>query len=559
MIPKNIKNILLTGLVGCAMGAALTACSDWDDHYGEAADAEGNSVGGATLWQLIKADPQLSDFSKVLEQTKMTRQRKKSSVSYADLLNGDQSFTVMAPVNGTFDVDALLEKVETYKGDSAVATTFVQNHLSRNICSMTDDTKSILLLNGKHAQMGGGMVDDVVIEEPNIRASNGVLHITETQVPFKPNIFEALTDMGEYQKIGEFLNGYTQYKFYESASVSDGMIDGVKHYVDSVFYLQNKMLDQIGYINQEDSTYWMVVPTEDEWNRVWEETSKYFVYASDVNKGDSLQQYWTMRALLDDAVFNMNEQPSPEDSLCSVPYVKMKKGWTGERMRYKQPEHHVFYEPYAEGGILNGATELKLTNGSIWQTSKWPYTPERTFFKEVWTEGESVGMILSYDPKKCSYNPRYQVADSISENGYLQIVPASKTSAWDMTFRIDNTLSGDYDICVVLLPKSVNGITDDILPNKFKATLTYFDEKGATKTETFGAKQFKNDPLKVDTVVLKEGFHFPACNKVSTTNQRVTLKIAISINPTLENKKYSREMYLDCIYLRPRTPKTEEE
>lgn len=221
MIPKNIKNILLTGLVGCAMGAALTACSDWDDHYGEAADAEGNSVGGATLWQLIKADPQLSDFSKVLEQTKMTRQRKKSSVSYADLLNGDQSFTVMAPVNGTFDVDALLEKVETYKGDSAVATTFIQNHLSRNICSMTDDTKSILLLNGKHAQMGGGMVDDVVIEEPNIRASNGVLHITETQVPFKPNIFEALTDMGEYQKIGEFLNGYTQYKFYESASVSE--------------------------------------------------------------------------------------------------------------------------------------------------------------------------------------------------------------------------------------------------------------------------------------------------------------------------------------------------
>ena len=77
----------------------LTSCSDWNDHYEGTADA----AEGATLWEQLKANPQLSDFCNVLEQTKVYRMHKKTPVSYADLLNGGQAFTVMAPVNNTFN------------------------------------------------------------------------------------------------------------------------------------------------------------------------------------------------------------------------------------------------------------------------------------------------------------------------------------------------------------------------------------------------------------------------------------------------------------------------
>ena len=86
---KSIKQILLAGMVSCGMAAGLTACSDWNDHYEGAA---GDGAANGTLWQQLKANPQLSDFCEVLEQTKVYRMHKKTPVSYADLLSSGQTF-----------------------------------------------------------------------------------------------------------------------------------------------------------------------------------------------------------------------------------------------------------------------------------------------------------------------------------------------------------------------------------------------------------------------------------------------------------------------------------
>ncbi len=58
------------------------------------------------------------------------------------------------------------------------------------------------------------------------------------------------------------------------------------------------------------------------------------------------------------------------------------------------------------------------------------------------------------------------------------------------------------------------------------------------------------DPTRVDTVVLAENFTFPACN-YGETNIKYTVKLQCSILAR-ESKNYSREMLLDCIYLRPK-------
>lgn len=523
----------------------LTACSDWNDHY------EGTTEGSSnqTLWQELQANSQLTDFCKVLQETKVFRMHKKTVVSYADLLDSGQSFTVIAPVNGTFNLDSLLQLVQTNQGDSMVEKSFVLNHLSRSATSLKSVAQNMLLLNGKYVTMEGNLIQNVPMVTSNVHAMNGVLHVAQRPMPYNYNLYEALCDMPDMASIGAFLRQYEWDEFDPNSSVSSGIIEGVPVYVDSVVYERNRMLESIGLINDEDSTYWVVAPSADGWQRAWEATSKYFAYESTMLKGDSLQQYWTNRALLDDAVFNLTDQKSVYDSLVSVPYINWRKSYVSGK-----PVFHVFKNPFDAGGILYGAQAVECSNGVLYKTDEWPFTPEQTFFKEIWTEGESTWYIVH--DTLCTYNTHREVADSISSNAYLQILPEKTTSNWTITFRVDNTLAGDYDVCAIILPKHVTDqINPDLRPCKFKATINYFDEKGKSQSFNCDNTQFQTDPERVDTVVLASAFHFPACN-YNQNNSRITVTLQCSIIAR-ETAKFAREMYLDCIYLRPRISKAE--
>ncbi|MBR2881669.1 MAG: hypothetical protein IKB96_04815, partial [Prevotella sp.] len=151
----------------CAIGivCGLYGCSDWDDHYNGTNTSGGNNL---TLWQQLKSEQQLSDFCEVLEETKIFRQHKKTPVSYAELLDGGQSFTVVAPVNGTFNKDSLLQLVQTAQGDSVVEKFFVLNHISRKLVSIPAKSDRMLLLNKKHVEIGSNTIEGVSITKSNI-------------------------------------------------------------------------------------------------------------------------------------------------------------------------------------------------------------------------------------------------------------------------------------------------------------------------------------------------------------------------------------------------------
>ena len=541
------------------IGMALTSCSEWDDHY------EGAKTGSnISLWQQLKGNPQLSDFCQVLEQTKVFRMHKKTSVSYADLLDGGQAFTVVAPQNGTFNLDSLLRLVQTNQGDSVVEKFFVLNHLSRSATSLMEDENSMLLLNSKHVTLSGNTIEGVPVVAANLHAKNGVMHVTERPLPYSFNLYESLCDDPSLDAIGSILRQYDEDYFDADASVSSGIVEGVPVYVDSVVIERNRMLQRIGLINAEDSTYWVAVPSNEGWQKAWADAEKFFVYDKSVLKRDSIQQYWTCRSLLEDGIFNMTDQRSTTDSLVSVPYLNWRKSYV-----IGKPICHVFQKPFEPGGILYGAEQLDCSNGILYKTKEWPFDPFQTYYKEIWSEGESTWLITN--EKDCSYNVRREVSDtvyvyngrrelgdSISESAYLQILPSKATSNWEITFRINNTLAGDYDVCAILLPKSVSNQYDpDLRPCKFKAIINYADENGNIQSYNCDNQQFQSDPEKVDTIVLAEAFHFPVCN-YDQNDIKVSVKLQCSILAR-ETSKYAREMYLDCIYLRPRTSKSEKQ
>jgi hypothetical protein len=532
----------------------LASCSDWDDHY---EGGNGGSGSDMTLWEQMQSTPELSDFCKVLENTKVIRMHHKTSVSYADMLNEGQSFTVVAPVNGSFNCDSLIELTGSLSGDSLVGKFFVLNHISRSNTSINANNPEMYMLNQKYKDIStaSNTIEGVGIQQGNIHTRNGILHITQKPLPYRLNLFEALCDLPEVSAVGDVFKQFNEDYFNADASASSGIVEGVPVYVDSIIVERNRLLERIDAIDSEDSTFWVVAPTSEEWLRIWNEANQYFTYDNKVLKRDSLQRIWAARSLMQDAVFNMNEQKAPNDSLVSVPYNNWRKSYLNGR-----PKFHVFQKPFAEGGILANATAISCTNGMLYEVAKWPFTIQQTYFTELWSEAENASLIAASSNIK--YNTQKLVSPNVSQNAYLQIIPyneqkpsSSSSTNWELTYRVNNTLAGAYDICVVVLPRSIAGY-ENAKPCKFKAYIGYVDEDGNQQTFNCNNTEFKSDPEKIDTIVVAENFKFPTCN-YDQNDIKATVKLACSISAR-QTSSYSREMYLDCIYLRPRTQNTDE-
>ena len=117
-----------------------------------------------------------------------------------------------------------------------------------------------------------------------------------------------------------------------------------------------------------------------------------------------------------------------------------------------------------------------------------------------------------------------------------------------MEFQIPSVLSGTYDICAVVLPRTVYNATDrNFRPCKFKASIGYETVDGIEQSFDF-EDEVKNDPYRVDTVKIGT-FTIPVCS-YGQPNAKVHLTLECSIS-RMESGRYNREMYLDCLYFKP--------
>ena len=282
---------------------ATAACTDtWDEHYGN----EGRPVSDKSLLQVMEEQRDLGDFLKVLRATHVFNNNKPTNVTYADLLASDQTFTVWAPKDGQFNVDSLLEECLTVSGDSMCGQHFVQNHIAHFITNSTD-MKSVLMLNNKYLDASPGFFQGVTYESgrANEAAKNGVLHVLSGELPYLYNVYEALTTLSEYSGIGSFFKGYEKLELDENSSIQSGIVDGNIVYSDSVMVTTNILFSRFDRINEEDSSFIMLVPETRVWDKAYDEAQSYFNYGS-VNQADSLQRLYAHQALIRDLVYNRN-------------------------------------------------------------------------------------------------------------------------------------------------------------------------------------------------------------------------------------------------------------
>ena len=586
-----MNNTLKYVLVSAVLTAGLSSCQDdWDDHYNKTADS---AYGNVSLYEIMSEQPELSDFCQVLDATKTFANSKQTSVTYKTLLSGDQFFTVWAPVNGTFNRDSLLELCKTSEGDSLVELHFVKNHLARYSHSVNGKATSVYMLNGKFVQQDASSFGEIAFRKQNVAARNGLLHIVDKQVPYYYNIYEALVGLPYLQHIGKFFRSYQVDELDELQSLQKDVEDGKMVYIDSVFVSKNTLLtSDYDYINSEDSTFWMIVPTAELWDSLYEEAKSYYNYAF-VEKADSIQERMAHYALLQDLIYNPVREWSIRDSIESIANYYRGYGYETNTYRY-----HTYYKPFEEGGLFRTpwVDTLECSNGVIYRTDQWMIDKNRTYFTPI--RLESHGNIAKYEEgpnstKKLTLEAWASYSDSVSGGAYLTVTPASQTDKYYVEYYLPNVLSGTYDVCVVFLPRSVNPnlpFSEDIVPDgkrnrrpsKFTAEISYYGTDGKpytvdsktryeidpTKPSYYvkttnksvsyffdcnvnpdkTSRAFANNPFCVDTVKLCT-MHFPTCNygqKEVTNRLRLTNAITAS-----ETNTYWGVWFIDRILLLP--------
>ncbi|MBQ4209564.1 MAG: fasciclin domain-containing protein, partial [Prevotella sp.] len=465
------RNIRLTVIVACATVLLCAACSDeWNDHY------NGNDTSIAksgTLWGAISSQGNLSNFTRVVK-----------ACGYDAVLNGSQTFTVFAPTDDQFQAgqaDSLIEVFNAQKArgvksdDNTVVKQFLQNHIclfKHPVSSLTDTT--IVMMNGKYAKLSPDRIDQRTFLSKNELYGNGVLYTINNKVDYFPNVFEYLGLDQELDSVYQFLNSYSIYEFDETKSVPGDIINGRTEYLDSVTSLTNELFRALGRINSEDSTYWMVAPTNDEWTKLSTTYTDYFNYHKNVAKRDSMQFANARLAILAGTIFSRTENPDPafRDSAISTTAVHH-----STRTIMKLDPYYVFYHPFEKGNIFDVQEQVTCSNGEVLKAPVLNVDPRNTFMQTIKVEAENV---LNQDTIQDAEEPltvrhvavENPFRDKISGNAFVEVVPKPASMNPTVRFSIPNVLSNvKYDVYCVFAPVAAFDTLathEQRLPNSFR-------------------------------------------------------------------------------------------
>ncbi|MCF0202369.1 MAG: fasciclin domain-containing protein [Bacteroidaceae bacterium] len=577
---------------------ALTGCTDkWNDHYSV------SQLGSGSLWQNICDDPTLSNFKQVLEAT-----------NYDAALSGSQVFTVFAPNNSALTDDMRDYYIRLYKEEKAEGVKdkncitikeFIQNHISLynySVSSVMPDT-TIRMMNGKNVSFTRDTFAGHEYLTSNQPTNNGIVFTLNAIADFQPNVYEQMLKADDIDSVAGYIKYFNIEKLNSASSVPGEIIDGKTHYLDSVTYIENKLLEEREFLNalmlSEDSTYWTAVPDNSVWDELVNEYSNYYVYDEKVGERDSFQYHFPRMAVLRGTSFSKtnNRQiftagsASAGDSLMStnaVSYERRKYEYGSSDLKYYQ-----YNDPFGANGVLSPSvnTPYDCSNGRLYVANKWNFPKRSTFLKDIIMEGESSQTLDSLNVKSSTnksgdtgYGKFVQVPTDnpfygkVSGNAYYEIAPSGASNFSKALFDVRGVLSGvPYDVYVVLAPAMAGDTLatfEQRLPITFRCALQCHAQDGTayyvnlkdgrlqypvldkngnpttnyTQAAVYGANR-TNDPEKVDSILLGT-VTFPTCS-YETSEPQVKLLFQSYVGSSAFGKTANRTLRLDCIVFKP--------
>jgi hypothetical protein len=527
---NNNYNLLLFLLLFTLLFAS---CREeyWDSHFHSGVIEKSDK----NLYDFIKSDDSLSVFTRMIQ-----------IAGYDSILNQPQTFTVWAPVNSD-SLRAILDS-----NDSVSIKRIVENHIAyysfptsridTSTIYMTD--KKLIFFTKKNNDYYFG--DERLIRS-NIAVRNGVLHYLEGYVPYRNTFWEYVKATPGLELLRDFFNSNDTLIFDKTNSKQIGYDTSNRPVYDSIFIKNNMVLNQLAALDQEDSIYTAILPTNAAWTDAFDRIKGYYVTLPK-DGGEALQTTNTSWAIVQDIVFRKRINPLiiSGDSLVST--------W-----------NNVFQSPTY---LFDNAKKVELSNGYAYITDLLKFKATQSWHKEIRIEAENTK--YGRTNENCDVFEKNSLGTSMttSKNKYIQLEPNTTSSLSKVAgvFPIPNTLSAKYNIYCVFVPTSIL-LPTDLKPSKVKFFLTYVDASGketakAPVVAVNGVNQvkvggtasiFQTDPLNI-TKMFVAPFQFPICNLYTNKSTAANIYVKLRVeNATTsgETVNFNRTMRIDCIILEP--------
>ena len=544
------------GLMAAAVLMAATSCSDFSDYN----DTPVSDVQQAerTLWENISQNDQLSDFATLVKKA-----------GFDDELSQPHYYTVWAPLNGTYDASSLMS------ADSAtVLYQFVKSHIAEynhSVSGLVDER--IHALNRKSfAFEGDGQYTYAgqTLRQLNLPNSNGIMHLLDGAARFYPNLYEYLFSCEGIDSVATFFKRYETSVLDTKNSVLGPTINGKQTYIDSVMITSNSLLNRIkAKLDKEDSTYTMLVPTNEAWLAHYDKISKCYNYinttvAQNIDEATSTSSAPTASVTVDaaytkdsltrlhlvsDLVYNNNnyynnwlidDTVEPYDTLYSTTYG------------YMTNPQEIMSRVIDRKTMSNG-TFCLVDSLAFRPWESWCYSlGQSPLNSRTWTGSNTMVYIDNTLFDAIKYVPKNPAQKQL---GYLWVTPLSNYGKPQLDVKLRNVLSTTYNIYIVLAPGQDVGEDADgnkfLKPNMLDFTLSYCDAKGKLATQKLNQKVV-NDPTRVDTLAVGT-FTFPVAYAGLGDNVYPNLKITTDFGVFDKAKMaaYTRDFSIISILMKP--------
>ena len=535
---------------------AATSCSDFSDYN----DTPVSDVQQAerTLWENISQNDQLSDFATLVKKA-----------GFDDELSQPHYYTVWAPLNGTYDASSLMS------ADSAtVLYQFVKSHIAEynhSVSGLVDER--IHALNRKSfAFEGDGQYTYAgqTLRQLNLPNSNGIMHLLDGAARFYPNLYEYLFSCEGIDSVATFFKRYETSVLDTKNSVLGPTINGKQTYIDSVMITSNSLLNRIkAKLDKEDSTYTMLVPTNEAWQAHYDKISKCYNYinttvAQNIDEATSTSSAPTASVTVDaaytkdsltrlhlvsDLVYNNNnyynnwlidDTVEPYDTLYSTTYG------------YMTNPQEIMSRVIDRETMSNG-TFCLVDSLAFRPWESWCYSlGQSPLNSRTWTGSNTMVYIDNTLFDAIKYVPKNPAQKQL---GYLWVTPLSNYGKPQLDVKLRNVLSTTYNIYIVLAPGQDVGEDADgnkfLKPNMLDFTLSYCDAKGKLATKKLNQKVV-NDPTRVDTLAVGT-FTFPVAYAGLGDNVYPNLKITTDFGVFDKAKMaaYTRDFSIISILMKP--------
>lgn len=542
--------------MAAAVLLAATSCSDFSDYN----DTPVSDVQQAdrTLWENISQNDQLSDFATLVKKA-----------GFDDELSQPHYYTVWAPLNGTYDASSLMS------ADSAtVLYQFVKSHIAEynhSVSGLVDER--IHALNRKSfAFEGDGQYTYAghTLRQLNLPNSNGIMHLLDGAARFYPNLYEYLFTYEGIDSVSAYFKRYETSVLDTKNSVLGPTINGKQTYIDSVMITSNSLLNRIkAKLDKEDSTYTMLVPTNEAWLAHYDKISKCYNYinttvAQNIDEATSTSSAPTASVTVDaaytkdsltrlhlvsDLVYNNNNYYNNwliDDTV--EPYDTLRSTTSGYMTNPQEIMSRVIDRETMSNGTFCLVDSLAFRP---WESWCFPLG-QSPLYSRTWTGSNTMVYIDNTFFDDIKYVPKNPAQKQL---GYLWVTPLSNYGKPQLDVKLRNVLSTTYNIYIVLAPGMDVGEDADgnkfLKPNMLDFTLSYCDAKGKLATQKLNQKVV-NDPTRVDTLAVGT-FTFPVAYAGLGDNVYPNLKITTDFGVFDKAKMaaYTRDFSIISILMRP--------